>query len=231
MAERAPAGAIARGPRPSRVAPRGGRLARTLLRDRRLTAIALLGAILASTLALAGCGDTLQDKPVANLELEALLEVQRYPVYWLGSRFDGLQLASAAADPSGAYALQYGNCFVGGQQACLTPLEVITTPETSHLFGEDMVGAEKTSIRGARTLIVQHGQVLAVATGRVVVEVRARKRKLALAAAGEMTPINQLGEPGQTLPAVIPISGSERNALPEQRPHPLALLPPIPRKS
>lgn len=196
----------------------------------RVVTPAALLALLA-TLTLAGCGDTLQAKPVANVELEQLIEVQRYPVYWLGSNFEGLSLTSVNAEPSGAYALQYGTCFVGGQQACLTPLEVISTPYTSHLPGEDMLGAQKTSIRGARTLIVQHGQVLALATGRVVVEVRSLRRKLALSAAQTMVPINELGEPDANLPAVIPISASEREPLPEQRPHPLALLPPIPRKS
>ncbi|MHB1810367.1 MAG: hypothetical protein ACYCU0_13905 [Solirubrobacteraceae bacterium] len=192
--------------------------------------LALAAAVVVAVM-LAGCGNTLQSKPVANIELERLVEVQEYPVYWLGGRFEGLALASASEDPSGAYTLQYGTCFVGGQEACLTPLEVITTPETSHLPGEDMLGAQKTTIRGARTLIVQRGQVLALATGPVVVEVRSRRRKLALAAAATMTPINEVGEPGTTLPAVVRIPASQRKALPGQGPHPLMLLPSAPRKS
>ncbi|MHB1539292.1 MAG: hypothetical protein ACYCYN_12495 [Solirubrobacteraceae bacterium] len=187
--------------------------------------------MLLTAAALAGCGNTLQQTPVANIELEPLLEVQRYPIYWVGSSFDGLPLTAANADPGGAYTLQYGSCFIAGQEACLTPLEVISTPFTSHLPGEDMIGAQKTTIRGVRALIVQRGQVLALATGRVVVEVRSRRRRLALAAAHTIVPINALGEPGATLPAALPVSASERKPLPEQRPHPLALLPPIPRSS
>lgn len=180
---------------------------------------------------LGGCGNTLQDKPVANIELEQMLQVQRYPIYWLGSSFDGLDLTSATADPGGAYALQYGNCFVGGQEACLTPLEVISSPEASFLPGAGAQHTKPTSIRGTKGMVAQNGEVLDVATGPVVVEIRSRKRMLAFAAAKQMVPINELGEPGATLPAAKPDRESEEKPLATQQPHPLKLLPPIPAKT
>lgn len=197
----------------------------------RATAAARLGvALLAGAALLAGCGDTLQDKPVSNAELQGLLEAPR-PVYWLGSSFRGMQLMALSADPGGAYTLQYGNCFVGGQEACLTPLEVITSPESTFLAGNGLRGAKRTTIRDAKSLVAQNGQVVEVATGPVVVEVRSRKRSIGLAAAHAMVPINAPGEPGQTLPAAAPNSEYLENPLASQEPHPVLVLPPIPADS
>ncbi len=88
----------------------------------RVRALGALAALLAGcTLALGACGDTLQDRPIAHNELESLI-VAPYPVYWLGGSFQGLQITEASHDPSGAFSVQYGDCVVGGQSTCVTPV-------------------------------------------------------------------------------------------------------------
>lgn len=197
------------------------------LRRCQLSALALSLLALVGGLTLTGCGNTLQDKTVSDNELETLLEEQHYPVYWLGSSFHGLQLTAVTSDPSGAYTLQYGNCFVGGQQACLTPLEVISSPENSFLPGSGSHGTSTTTIRGAKGLIAQRGEVVELATGAGDVDIRSRHSTLALAAANEMVPLNETGEPGATLPKTI-ANPEDSKPLSIQEPHPLKLLKPIP---
>ncbi|HEY1688216.1 MAG TPA: hypothetical protein VGF95_05065 [Solirubrobacteraceae bacterium] len=177
---------------------------------------------------LDGCASTLQDQPVGNVALERLLEVQRYPIYWVGASFHGLKLTSALPDIGGAYTVQYGNCYVGGQEACLTPLELISTPESPFIPGIDTHDTETTTVRGVKAVIAERGEVVELKTSNAVIDIRARRRSIALAAAQAMVPINQLGEPGAPLPAALQTGEESEKALSSQRTHPLKLLPPIP---
>lgn len=190
-------------------------------------ALALLLACVPAAL-LGGCANTIQDQPVRNVALERLLEVQRYPIYWVGASFHGLKLTSALPQIGGAYVVQYGDCYVGGQEACLTPLELISSPDNSFIPGIGTRDTEVTRIRGVKAVIAERGEVVELKTSDAVIAIRARRRSIALAAAQEMVPINQLGEPNTPLPAALPDTGYAEKPLNTQRPHPLKLLPPIP---
>ena len=84
------------------------------------------------TLALGACGDTLQDQPISHKTLESLL-LAPYPVYWLGGSFQGMAITEASQDPSGAFAVQYGDCSAGGQNTCVPRLRVVSSPDNSFI--------------------------------------------------------------------------------------------------
>jgi hypothetical protein len=176
--------------------------------------IAILGACCA--LGIASCGNTLQSQPLTSEALEPLVIAQHYPVYWVGARFHGMRISSASSDPSGAYTVQYGGCTTGGPETCVPPLQLISSPDNSFLPGA--AGAAQTRVRGVRALVADDGAVVEIATGPVVVDVRAATARLALAAAVEMVPINELGQPGAPLPAAQPNSGFASKPMESQSP-------------
>jgi hypothetical protein len=177
------------------------------------TALALVSAAWAS-----GCGDTLQDQPVAPGILEPLV-VQRFPVYWLGGSFHGLPLIRVGRDPSGAYEIQYGNCVVGGESSCVTPLDVVTSPDNSFLPGG---GAPRrpVRVRGVPAMAGAGGATLVVATGSVVVDLYANTPALAAQAAAAMVALGGPGAPGEPLPKPLPDTGFAERPLPSQQPAP-----------
>jgi hypothetical protein len=180
-------------------------------RSRRLLAVGLACACL-----IAGCGNTLQSQPLTSASLEPLETTEHYPVYWLGARFEGLALTSVSSDPSGAFALQYGNCARGGPETCVAPLQLVSSPDNSFLPGVagHPAGA---SIRGVRGVRLQGGEVIEIATGPAVVDVRAENPRLALLAVREMVPINELGRPGESLPKAQPNTGFAQRPMEGQR--------------
>jgi hypothetical protein len=186
-------------------------------------ALAVLAPLLAGcALAFGACGDTLQDRPIAHNALESLI-VAPYPVYWLGGSFEGLQITDASHDPSGAFSVQYGDCVVGGQSTCVTPVTVITSPDNSFVAGGS--SPQRTaSLRGVQAVLAQRGRTIAIATGGVVVSVYADSARLAAAAARTIVPINEVGEPGAPLPARLPDTGFASTPLPSQVPSPLRAL-------
>jgi hypothetical protein len=189
----------------------------------RVRAPGALAALLAGcALALGACGDTLQDRPIAHNELESLI-VAPYPLYWLGGSFQGLQITDASHDPSGAFSVQYGDCVVGGQSTCVTPVTVITSPDNSFVAGGSSPQST-ASLRGAQAVLAQHGRTIAIATGSVVVSVYADSARLARAAAHTIVPINEVGEPGAPLPVRLPDTGFASTPLPSQVPSPLRAL-------
>jgi hypothetical protein len=170
-------------------------------------------------IALAGCGDTLQDRPIAHNTLEGLV-VNPFPVYWLGGTFHGMPITEASHDPSGGYSIQYGNCLIGGQGTCVPPVQIVTSADNSFL----PVGAAKSSqaqIRGVNAVLAQAGRTIIVPTGRVVVDIYAQDARLARAAARTMVPINEPAAPGAPLPARGPDTGYGSTELPTQEPAPL----------
>jgi hypothetical protein len=193
-----------------------GRSRRLRRRDARACAW-VLGAVLA----LGGCGDTVQDRPIPHSTLETLL-VAPFPVYWLGRSFHGLAITDVTHDPSGAFTLQYGDCKQGGQGTCVPPLRVISSPDNSFLPGASAVARSALTIRGVRGLLTHGGQTIAIPTAGVVVAVYALDPKLAFAATQVMVPINDVGSPGATLPAALPDTGFAESPLPAQMPSPLA---------
>lgn len=216
---------LSRVPRTRGRRPRAGRV----LGDRRSVmpvALALIGLMCAAP--LAGCGDTLQSRPVTGAQLEPLVSAQHYPIYWLGTNFHGMQLTGASSDPTGAYTVQYGNCITGGPETCVPPLTLISSPDNSFLPGAE--GRVRTvSIRGVRAVVFEGGAVIEIATGPAVIDVRARSSALALTAARQMVPINELGLPGAPLPRALPDTGFAARPMEGQRSSAL-LVPPVAKR-
>lgn len=172
--------------------------------------------LLALGLALAGCGNTLQTKPIPHNVLEGLI-VSPFPVYWLGGSFEHLQITEATHDASGAYTVQYGNCLQGGQGECTPPLRVITSPDNSFLPGGDGASTS-TQVRGLPALLTEDGRTISIPTAGVVVDIYASTPALANAAAQVMVPINFPGSPEEPLPARLPDTGFGSTPLPSQLP-------------
>lgn len=188
-------------------------------RPRALALAALAGASLGAS----ACGDTLQDQPIAHNTLETLL-VAPYPVYWLGRSFEGREISEASHDPGGAFSVQYGDCVEGGQGTCVPAVRVVTSPDNS--FVPAGTTARRTAtIRGVRALIASAGDVIEIATGKVVVGIYTRDRRLAAAAAQRVVAIDRPGSPGDPLPAPEPDTGFGSSPLPAQIPAPLRPLP------
>jgi hypothetical protein len=143
--------------------------------------------------------------------------VASFPVYWLGKRFEDLQITEATHDPSGAFSVQYGNCLQGGQGTCTPPLRIVTSPDNSFLPGGRTPSAQ-SSIRGARALLTNAGRTIAIPTGGVVVDIFAKDAATASAAAQVIVAINRPSSPGETLPARTPDTGFGSTPLPSQLP-------------
>jgi hypothetical protein len=176
----------------------------------------LAAAACGCALGVAACGNTLQEQPVAPSILEPLVAQQQFPVYWLGSIFKGLGITRVARDPSGAYQILYGNCTVGGESACKTPLQVVTSPDNSFLPGGG-APQRQVPVRGVSASSTSGGETLVVATGSVVVDLYANSPALAAQAAAAMVTIGAPNAPGAPLPQPSPNTGfSERPLLSQQ---------------
>jgi hypothetical protein len=201
--------------------------ARTRSRSRTLRprSVALAGAATAlacCALALGGCGDTLQDQPIAHNTLETLL-VAPYPVYWAGRSFRGLNITEATHDPSGAFSVQYGDCVEGGQSTCVPAVRVVTSPDNSFIPGGS-TPQRAGHVRGVSSVVAQRGRTIEIPTGGVIVSVYADSPYLASAAADTVVPINEPGVPGGQLPARLRDTGFGSTPLPSQVPSPLRAL-------
>lgn len=179
-----------------------------------LTSVAIA---LSATALLPGCGDTLQDQPIGPAPFESVIVKSRFPVYWVGLRFAGMQATSVSTDPGGAVTIQYGDCLVGGQYTCVTPLEIVTSPDNSFLPGGS-APSEALALRGVQAVLREQGSAIALRTGNVVVSVYTRRPTLAREAAQAMIPLNQAASPGAPLPKPLPDTGFDRVPLPSQMP-------------
>jgi hypothetical protein len=172
---------------------------------------------MACAVTVGACGDTLQDQPIGPQALESVIVKSRFPVYWLGFEFQGMRVTSVAIDPGGAVTIHYGDCLVGGQYTCVTPVAVVSSPDNSFVPG--VAGSSRVvRVRSAPAVSAQGGKTLAMATGSVVVSVHARNLMLASAAAAAMVPVNKEGLPGQPLPVAVPSTGFDEVPLPSQIP-------------
>jgi hypothetical protein len=172
--------------------------------------------------ALGGCGDALQDQPIAHNTLETLL-VAPYPVYWAGRSFQGLAITEATHDPSGSFSVQYGDCVEGGQSTCVPALRVVTSPDNSFIPGGS-TPQHGALVRGVGSLVAQRGRTIEIPTGGVVVSLYADSARLASAAAQTLVPINEVGVPGAPLPTRLRDTGFGSTPLPSQEPSPLRAL-------
>jgi hypothetical protein len=168
-------------------------------------------------LALASCGDTLQDQPIGPSPLETVIVKSHFPVYWLGLRFHGMQITSVAIDPGEAVTIRYGDCVLGGQYTCVTPVSIVSSPDNSFIPGAT-AATRSLALRGAIASVAQGGATLAIPTGGVVVSVYARSPSLARTAATGMAPVNKVGLPQTPLPAAAPDTGFDRIPLPSEVP-------------
>lgn len=184
---------------------------RALPRASAVGALALLCA-----LAVGACGDTLQDQPIAPQALESVIVKSRFPVYWLGFEFRRMRITAVTIDPGGAVTIRYGDCLVGGQYTCVTPISVVSSPDNSFVPGA--AAGRATRVRSAEAVSSQSGRTLAMATGSVVVSVQARNHVLASAAAATMAPLNKVGLPLQQLPPAVPDTGFDRVPIPSELP-------------
>jgi hypothetical protein len=198
----------------------------------RIRPAAALALLVLGALGLSACANTIQDQPTPPSALESLVIQEDFPVYWLGGAFKGLPITNVGRDPSGAYEIQYGNCLVGGESVCVTPLQIVTSPDNSFLPGG---GAAQSTvqIRGVRGRSALGGRALALATGGVVVDLYANRPALARAAAeamvtisapaagaadGGRTRLSQSDLPGAPLAPPLPDTGYGERPLPSQQP-------------
>jgi hypothetical protein len=183
--------------------------------DMRRSVVIALAVVCA--LALASCGDTLQDQPIGPSPLETVIVKSRFPVYWLGLQFHGMQITSVAIDPGGAVTIRYGDCVLGGQYTCVTPVSIVSSPDNSFIPGAT-AATRSLPLRGATASVAQGGATLAIPTGGVVVSVYARNPSLARTAATMMAPVNKVGLPQAPLPVTVPDTGFDRVPLPSEVP-------------
>jgi hypothetical protein len=177
----------------------------------------VLLACVAATLILCSCGDTLQDQPMGVKSLEAVIVKSRFPVYWVGRKFERMQITNVLIDPGGAVTIRYGDCLVGGQYTCVTPLTLVTSPDNSFVPGSTTATATPP-VRGVRSYSSHGGATLSIPTGGVIVSVYAKDGALAREAAATMVALNKMGVPGERLPRAEPDTGFDRLPLPSQVP-------------
>ena len=174
------------------------------------------------TIALGACGNTLQDQPISHTTLESLL-LAPYPVYWLGGSFQGMKITEASKDPSGAFAVQYGDCVAGGQSTCVPRLRVVTSPDNSFIA----VGSQPhraVRLRGVTGVAAQGDATIELPTAGVVLAIYATNPDLARSAAETAVSINEAGAPATPLPSPLPDTGFAEQPLPGQTPNPLHAL-------
>jgi hypothetical protein len=140
-----------------------------------------------------------------------------FPVYWLGLKFRGMQITNVSIDPSEAVTIRYGDCVIGGQYTCVTPVSIVSSPDNSFIPGADPT-TRTLGLRGASASLAQGGATLSIPTGAVVVSVYASSPSLARRAATRMAPLNEVGLPQAPLPAALPDTGFDRIPLPGQVP-------------
>jgi hypothetical protein len=177
----------------------------------------LAGVLAVCALALGSCGNTLQDEPIGPKPLETVMVESRFPVYWVGLKFDGIPISGVSTDPSDAVTIRYGDCVHGGQYTCVTPISIVTSPDNSFVPG-GAASSPAPPTRGAKVSSARGGEVLAVATGVVVVSVYADRPSLAREALRMMAPVNEVGGPLESLPAALPDTGFDKVPLPSQVP-------------
>lgn len=177
----------------------------------------LIAPALICALALASCGDTVQDKPIAAKPLEEVIVRSEFPVYWAGPRFQKMLITAVFTDPGGAITIKYGDCILGGQYTCVTPLSIVTSPDNSFLPGGE-TSIRALALRGVTARATQQGATLAIPTGGVVVSVASDSAALTQAAARAMTPLNRPGLSGAPLPGPLPDTGFDRVPLQSQVP-------------
>jgi hypothetical protein len=115
-----------------------------------------LAAIVGATLAVSAGGCSLDGGP----DIDSAATFDRFPVYWLGESFEGLELTQVTAeDWSAAAVLTYGTCEPSGgfEPSCVPPVQVQVFPLCYHLDAVAVPSKDRRRmIRGA-PVGTQHG--------------------------------------------------------------------------
>ena len=173
-------------------------------------------------LALGGCGNTLQDQPIAHNTLESLI-VAPYPVYWLGRSFQGLQITEATHDPGGAFTVQYGNCLQGGQGTLRAAAAVVTSPDNSFLAGGSSP-QRRAPIRGVPAVFAQRGHDDRDRDGRRRRRHLCRQRQARRGRGADDRADQRARRARRAAAARLPDTGFGSTPLPSQMPSPLRAL-------
>src|SRR5437588_5103597 len=178
-------------------------------RATRATALALAVALAAALLA-SGCG-TSNPRPVKASTLAEAQTFPYFPVYWVGSSFEGQPLD--AVDGRRTYistvgeSVYYGDCShekgVFGGGSCLLPLQVTTV--VWHLHTNASLGPQQQNllIRGVPATAYDGGRSIELYTGRVAIDIFSETPARALRAALRIAPINAPGSAAARLPAPV----------------------------
>ncbi len=185
----------------------------------RFTARPLAALALLAPIGLGACGSTLQDQPVPHNILEEIL-ASKFTVYWLGVSYRNLAITEAVKDPGGAITFHYGDCLQGGGNTCVTPLQVVSSPDNGFVPA-GAAAVRRETLRGVPVVVAVGGRTIEIPTGDVVVDVSAQTPALARAAVARLAPINAAGAPESPLPGALPDSGFGSTPLATQKPPPL----------
>jgi hypothetical protein len=160
-------------------------------------------------LILAGCGT---GHPVAISPGE-LAEAETFPyyrVYWAGPSFEGHQLV--AADGLKGYiekigdSVYYGDCVSGkgifGGGSCELPLQVTTVIYRLH-SNAPLGPQHNIVVRGVPATVYDEGRSIEIYSGRVAIDVFSNDFANALAASGQLLPINAPGSATADLPPPV----------------------------
>lgn len=187
---------------------------------------ALTGLIGACTLAVlaAGCGATTPPGPIRAEELAEAQTFPYYRIYWVGPRFEGQPLV--AADGRNGYnseigdSVYYGDCteskgVFGGGSTCTLPLQVTTVIYRRH--SNATLGPQRNMlIRGVPATVYDGGRSIELYSGQLSIDVFSDAPARALAAAGELRPLNAAGSASAPLPPPVycpGLSGPQQLAL------------------
>lgn len=174
-----------------------------------LSAIFLVGLVVLAP----GCDseDSGGQVPEGPVELEAVRRFDEFPLYWLGTSFDGLrlsaaerpraQLANTAAGQPGRISFIYGTCEAPRDAGCMPPLSVITEPGAEpERYGRRDVSTERVRALGVPARIIG-GRELELYTGRQIVVIAGDSRRRIRRAVRALRRANSPGDPPKRLPA------------------------------
>ena len=169
-------------------------------------ALSVLAACLAAV--ASGCG-TEHPRPLPAAALAEAQTFPYFPVYWVGPTFQ--RYALAAVDGQKGYiasvgdSVYYGDCAHGkgvfGGGSCLLPLQVTTV--IYRLHSNSALGPQHNIlVRGVPATVYDEGRSIELYSGRVAIDVFSDAPSRALAAAGQLRPLNAPGSRGDLPPPV-----------------------------
>jgi hypothetical protein len=166
-------------------------------------------ALLCTAAISSGCA-TGHPRPIVAQELAEAETFPYYRVYWVGPSFQGQPLA--AADGQKGYinsvgdSVYYGDCVKGkgifGGGTCQLPLQVTTV--IYRLHSNSTLGPQRnTVVRGVPATVYDEGRSIEIYSGRVAIDIFSDTFAHAIAAAGELLPLNASGSASGNLPPPV----------------------------